>query len=191
LITQKAVRSYRSLLDSYFTHFPPKFLQKNPGKVLSLGQKYRYFELLTKYAKRSTSLLDLNAIRYQIQLEMRKRLDDAKELQNKKSDAMDNLKRYLKSLDVVRQKYEKRIAYLTDQDSRVLDRPVQTQSSKETPFDQEITLKSLLDEYHTSGSERNIETSPGLYYFLEFLEMKDDRPGIVKVRFWLSVSKLR
>ena len=122
---------------------------------------------------------------------MRKRLDDAKELQNKKSDAMDNLKQYLKALDVVRQKYEKRIAYLTDQDSRVLDRPAQTQSPKEPVFNQEITLKSLLDEYHTSGSEKNIETSPGLYYFLEFLEMKDDRPGIVKVRFWLSVSKLR
>lgn len=79
MVTQKAVKVFRAQLDAHFTQFPPKFLEKSGQKMpnLSLGQKYRYFEGLAKYAKKCPSLLDLNAIRYQILLEMRKRLEEA------------------------------------------------------------------------------------------------------------------
>jgi hypothetical protein len=80
LITQKSVRGFKTLLDTYFTQFPPRFLQKRADERstnFSLGQKYRYFEGLSKFSKKCNSITDLIAIRANILYEIRKRLEDA------------------------------------------------------------------------------------------------------------------
>jgi hypothetical protein len=83
---------------------------------------------LSKYAKKSTCLIDLKAIHHQILLEIRSKLQEASnlilkkidELSNKKSDAFEVLKKYLKALDQVKLKFGKRISFLMEQDEKIL-----------------------------------------------------------------------
>jgi hypothetical protein len=78
-IAQASVKSFRSQLQMHFIQFPPKLLRKNNQKnvAFSLASKYRYFEGLAKYAKKSTCLIDLKAMHHQILVEIRTKLQEA------------------------------------------------------------------------------------------------------------------
>ena len=69
-------------MQAHFTQFPPRFLRKVNQKnvAISLASKYRYFEGLSKYAKKSKCLIDLKAVHHQILLEIRSRLQEASKI---------------------------------------------------------------------------------------------------------------
>ena len=53
-----------------------------------------------------------------------------------------------------------------------------------------LTLRAMFDEYAKSV-ELGTERSTSLYYFLDYLEKREDKGGMVKVRFWLAAEKYR
>ncbi|KAJ1550769.1 hypothetical protein HK096_005131, partial [Nowakowskiella sp. JEL0078] len=69
LVEQKAVKSFRSLIQSMFTQFPPLFL-------IDRSKLMNNIEMLLKYSKKVRSIIDVKAIRYQIVHELRKRIED-------------------------------------------------------------------------------------------------------------------
>ncbi|RKO93418.1 hypothetical protein BDK51DRAFT_45607 [Blyttiomyces helicus] len=217
LVTQKAVKAFRSSIDSHFSCFPPLFLRtagRVPASTTTLAEKARFLEPLAKYCKKVRSLIDAKAIRHQIASEIRRRVDDASAYTSSRHFALDSghraspdksdgetMRRFIKSLTMLKLKYEKRIAYLTGINGKLMSKKssgasitlslTSVDKSGTKPSDGPVlTIRLLLDEYMQS-EEKGVETSTGLYYFLEFMEHEDGKQGIAKVQFWLACEKYR
>ncbi|KAJ3042366.1 Sorting nexin-14 [Rhizophlyctis rosea] len=210
---QKTIRGFRTFLDGHFSNFPPAFGQGNnnggdsaagggDGQPLNLTERSRYFEPLSKYSRKVRSVVDAKAIRYQIVSELRRRVDEAKDLQYYEElygEPVEVLKRYVKSLDVLRSKYEKRISAFTGDDTRSPEKPKRSPSSALLPrsddhsfkMEEKLTLRAMFDEYNKSVALGTGERSTSLFYFLDYLEKREDRDGMSKVRFWLAAEKYR
>lgn len=55
----------------------------------------------------------------------------------------------------------------------------------------EFTLRSLLEECHSLGGETAAETSSSLFYFLDFLEQRNEKRAMPKIKFWLAAARIR
>ncbi|KAJ3056478.1 Intermediate filament protein [Rhizophlyctis rosea] len=203
IMLQKTIRGFRTFLDSHFSNFPPSFVQSNADSAhtpASLTERSRFFEPLSKYSRKVRSGIDAKAIRHQIVSELRRRVDEAKDLQYYEElygEPVEVLKRYVKSLDVLRAKYEKRISALTGEEMKSSDNTKRSPSANmflrgDDPTGSKggLTLRAMFDEYAKSV-ELGTERSTSLYYFLDYLEKRDDKRGMAKVRFWLAAEKYR
>ncbi|KAJ3288320.1 Intermediate filament protein, partial [Borealophlyctis nickersoniae] len=206
---QKTIRAFRAFVDSHFSNFPPVFVQRSPTAAAipttTMSDKFRFFEPLSKYSRKVRSLVDAKAVRHQLVSEMRRRLDEAKDLQYFEElygESVDTLKRYVKSLDVLRSKFDKRIVALAETETKSLEKsnkrnsasmlmlsPGMMEDKTNSKYDQ-LTLRKMMDDYIDSA-DKGTESSTSLYYFFDYLEKRGDKNSIAKVRFWLAAEKYR
>ncbi|TPX63986.1 hypothetical protein SpCBS45565_g06233 [Spizellomyces sp. 'palustris'] len=193
LLAHKAIKSYRSTLESHFSDFPPAFMQpaiSNPSNRFSISQKWRYLEALGPYAKKARSTIDAQAVRFQITAEIRRMVEAGKN----STESSESVRRYIKALKILRGKFDKRIAILTGMHgARASDSPRKKSDPAIAPSAgtgdvAALTLRMLLDEY-MELDEANAGLC-GLWYFIDYLEKQHDG-GIAKVRFWLSSEGYR
>ena len=89
-------------------------------------------------------------------------------------------------MDVLRQKYEKRIEILNlNQDSHSLMNSEKRSTLKKH---QEFSLNSILQEYKIMNQEKNFESSSSLFYFLNFM---DQQQSIPLLKLWFSCEKMK
>jgi hypothetical protein len=88
-------------------------------------------------------------------------------------------------LDGVRAKYDKKISMLTTNDGKNMIPLADGKISKP-----DFNLMNLLDEYYSVGEEKGVETSSRLFYFFEYEEIRNEKAGIARLRFWLAAEKL-
>ncbi|KAJ8331034.1 hypothetical protein O5D80_001043 [Batrachochytrium dendrobatidis] len=208
----KAAKTFRSQLDLCYTQFPPKFLLPGRGcsasfSVTTLGEKQRLFESLSKYSRKVRSLIDIKAVQHEIIRELKHVREEAHEQERdpRLYDQAEESRRYIKALEVLKVKLDKKIAALTALQGestlhrtpkRIISIPIMGMMNKQEKPNQfenriEISLQSILDEYANSAEDGRTTTSSSIYYFLDFLEKHDGGSGVIKLRFWFSAEKHR
>jgi hypothetical protein len=195
LVIQKAVKKFCTKLESDHTQFPPVFLISHyvPQKFTT-GEKIRYLDVIVKYSKKATSLIDINAVRHEIQKEIKRERDD-REDKNMGGSDWDLHKRYLRLLENVMRKLEKRIKILGSDNFIVKQGIMRVNSTKEQMADTkgaELSLDVILEKYFKSSEEKGDMHSTSLFYFLDFLEKKKDGgKSLTLLRFWAATEKYK
>jgi hypothetical protein len=155
-----------------------------------MGEKLRYLDVIGKYARKATSVIDINAVRHEILREMKKERDDLEEL--KGHGDWDAHKRYYRTLESVQRKLEKRLKALASDSRSITQGIIRANSSKEPAKEQkELSLNSILEKYFKSSEEKGDMHSTSLFYFLDFLEKKHDGKSLTMLRFWAATEKYK
>jgi hypothetical protein len=68
---QKTVKAFRARLDFDYEHFPPAFLiYEYQQHKFTMAEKLRYIEVIARYLKKATSLIDIEAVKYELLFEI-------------------------------------------------------------------------------------------------------------------------
>jgi hypothetical protein len=188
LVVQKAVRFFRGVLDSEHSLFPPAFLISNyiPQKF-TLSDKQKYMEVIGKYSKRATSLIDINAVRDEI----------VKELKNhdKENDHQDEQElKYINTCQLTLRKLNKRLKALElmSQNNSIRSSILLKDNSNSMKASKlELSLETILEKYYNSAEEQGDMHSTSLFYFLDFLEKKKSVNSLHLLRFWAATEKYK
>lgn len=68
---QNTVKAFRARLDFDYEHFPPAFLiHAYQQHKFTMAEKLRYIEVIARYLKKATSLIDIEAVKYELLFEV-------------------------------------------------------------------------------------------------------------------------
>ncbi|KAJ3275847.1 Intermediate filament protein [Terramyces sp. JEL0728] len=195
LVLQKAVKSFRSLIEADFTIFPPPFLVSGPFPQ-TIFEKHRYGINVQKYLKKAISLIDLNVIKFEVLRELKKRSEELAEMNGTNSfDEIDDYSKYLRQLEFTLSKLEKKISFLNGNKESII--PSLKGKESKTPIVQsqlkdDLSLNMVLEKYYASGEEVGAIQSTSLFYFIDYLgKRKDSAKCMNQLRFWASAEKYR
>jgi hypothetical protein len=194
LIVQRAVKFFCQKLEADHTQFPPAFLISNyVPKKFGIHEKLRYLDVIGKYSRKARSIIDINAVRHEIIRELKKEREEIEELKPTHIE-YDSRKRYMKMMDEVLRKLDKRLKILavgTHSFSEGIMRGTSGKDSTKEPII-EISLDTVLDKYFRSSGEKGDMHSTSLFYFLDFLEKKNDwGKSLNLLRFWAATEKFK
>ncbi|KAJ3185355.1 hypothetical protein HDU85_001405 [Gaertneriomyces sp. JEL0708] len=171
LVIKSAASTFFEALDDLFVQFPSPLLgfAKLTKFRTTVLHKERYFDIMSKSAKRILSLVDAKVASFQITSELcRAREMAARATHMQDIERCDDLRRYTKRLVALRSKYEKRVATIA------AHKP--SASTMNVP-----NLRQLIEN----------DDSIGLSCFLEFLEQNDDAEAMYGVKFCVAVKGYR
>ncbi|KAI8929470.1 hypothetical protein BC831DRAFT_443726 [Entophlyctis helioformis] len=210
--TLKAAKALRSHLDASFVQYPPVFLMPsrsssfNPASM-SISERHRFFERLSKYSRKARSVIDVEAVRHEITRELKKRIEELRDESGeaRSPDQTDDLRRYIRSLEVLKLKFDKRLTFLNlsfaegGQQQRISKRisiPIMATFAKNDRLEQsearlELSLVGILNEYANSTEQGRAANASSLHYFLDFLEQHEGGSGVACLRLWLAAEKYR
>lgn len=184
-LTEKIAQHFREAIHWQFSSFPARdylniLNSSQKCEPMTWQEKWKHAESLIKFVKRCRTVLDARSVVFSTTVEL-SRIG--------KRHFMENLDRYEKQLLLVKQKYEKRITYLSMQLQNGREstrtefdtRKAFTSPASRVGTPEALDLKSMLLDYHSKSSEN-------LFYFLRFLEDSDNG---LKVQFWLDVETLK
>ncbi|KAI8996703.1 hypothetical protein BC832DRAFT_595445 [Gaertneriomyces semiglobifer] len=171
LVIKSAASTFFEALDDLFVQFPSPLLgfAKLTKFRATVLHKERYFDIMSKSAKRIHSLVDAKVASFQITSELcRARELAARATQMRDIERSDDIRRYIKRLVSLRSKYEKRVATIAacKPSAGTMGMP---------------SLRQLIEN----------DDSIGLSCFLEFLEQNDDAEAMYGVKFCVAVKGYR
>ncbi|KAJ3304517.1 Intermediate filament protein [Kappamyces sp. JEL0829] len=195
IIVQKAVHTFKMALDTHFTTFPPSFLISHyETRRYTIHEKLKYADLVLRYSKKATSIIDIGTVRHEVLREMKRKSDELAGLEQTDADEdQDVQKRYLRNLAILLRKLEKRfrILEMSSSDSS-LNRAGLLHSLNSPMRTPHLSLKDILEDYYERNEESGSMESLSLYYFLEYLEAKTDfDKSMNMLRFCLAAENYR
>jgi hypothetical protein len=195
IVVQRAVSSFRKHLEVHFSQFPPIFLISNskPQKF-TLYDKQKYVDLVGRYARNATSVIDICAVRHEILREMKRTEDQLSGIdQGEIIEDIEAIKRYNRQMAILLKRLEKRIRHLEQplSDGSINKSGLLNGMDNQfkTPY---ITLRGVLEDFYSIDEESGAMQSLSLYYFLEYLELKTEfSVSIIFLRFSQAAENYR
>ncbi|KAJ1332603.1 hypothetical protein BSLG_008232 [Batrachochytrium salamandrivorans] len=175
----KAVKLFRGHLDSFYTQFPPKFLLRDCEGGMgafhtTLNEKHRIFEAVSKYSRKARSVIDLRAVHHEVIRELKRVVDETREseLDPRLHERVEEYHRYIRALEVLKTKFDKRILALATPSAdpavqrtqkRMKSIPIISMLSKSENIGNgepkaDISLQSILDDYASSPEDGRVTT---------------------------------
>ncbi|KAI8897883.1 hypothetical protein BC833DRAFT_620829 [Globomyces pollinis-pini] len=187
LIVQKAIKTFYSQLETCFTHFPPLFLSESFGSDEgSLAPKH---STIQKIATQSRSMVDLNCIKHEVYVELKRKRDEAADLKVENFEEAEKIRSYIRILDGYYRKVDKRLNSLL-----LGNVPAgrQSETTKPNMSKPDLSLNTLLAKYLKASEDFGLMHSNSLFHFMDFLEKrKDSAMSICMLRFWAACERYR
>ena len=117
-------------------------------------------------------------------------------------DEYDDSKKYIRSLEMLRAKFDRKLQSMSQIDSpdrlnKQFTMPSmlnlhQSSFTSKLIDKKELTLEIVLEEYLNQAQDtKSTSSSSGLYHFFDFLERFDPDNALIQARFWLAAEKYR
>ena len=200
IITQKSCKAFRGALDNAFMHFPPYFLlrdKQEPFLEMNHAKKMKYLENTMRYHKKISSVIDLNALLYDVITESRRIQEKMVALKQETKDdkRLLDLQKYFRAFEILKVKLKKRIDAVIAEDQHTLSHPSRhfRGATTETTEDVvDLSLPSVLEGYYKFFIENSSSKSSSIFYFLEFVEECPDASLVMHLlRYWSHAQKYR